>query len=160
MNIRTVNESDLPELSALFRQTVLVNAPEYYTPAQTKTWASFSSDAVHFHQLILGVSTFVAVDDTGILGFSGIGEDGHIASAYVRHDCLHQGIGSTLMKAVLNYAQSHHIQRLYAEASEFSLGLFKKFEFQIYDTEVVDRQGVYFERYLVELHLQNLFFSS
>ena len=60
------------------------------------------------------------------------------------------------MKAVLNYAQSHHIQRLYAEASEFSLGLFKKFEFQIYDTDVVDRQGVWFKRYLVELYLHTL----
>ena len=74
MTIRVANESDLPELSALFRQTILVNAPEHYTPAQTETWASSSSDAVHFHQLILGVSTFIAVDDTGILGFAGIGD--------------------------------------------------------------------------------------
>lgn len=160
MTIRAANESDLPELSALFRQTVLVHAPEHYTPAQTEMWASFSSDTVHFRYFILGVNTFVSVDDTGILGFAGIGEDGHIASVYVRHDCLHQGIGSTLMKTALNYAQSRHIQRLYAEASEFSLGLFKKFEFQLYDTEVVDRQGVYFKRYLVELYLHNLSSSS
>ena len=43
--------------------------------------------------------------------------------------------------------------RLYAEASEFSLGLFKKFGFHVYDTEVVDRQGVQFYRHLVELNL-------
>ena len=34
MNIRAANASDLPELSELFRQTVLVNAPQHYTPAQ------------------------------------------------------------------------------------------------------------------------------
>ena len=40
--------------------------------------------------------------------------------------------------------------RLYAEASEFSLGLFKKFSFRLYGTEIVNRQGVEFERYLME----------
>ncbi|MDJ0703874.1 MAG: GNAT family N-acetyltransferase [Leptolyngbyaceae cyanobacterium MO_188.B28] len=151
MHIRIADESDLPELSTLYRQTVLVNASKYYTPAQTEMWASFASYAHFFRRFILDVNTFVAVDDTGILGFAGIGEDGHVASTYVRCDCLHQGIGSALMQAVLEYAEAYHIRRLYAEASEFSLGLFKKFGFRLYDTEVVDRQGVQFTRHLVEL---------
>lgn len=54
------------------------------------------------------------------------------------------------MQSILDYAKSHNIQRLYAEASEFSLGLFKKFGFHIYDTEIVAHQGVQFKRYLVE----------
>lgn len=153
MNIRIAEESDLPELSALYRQTVLVNAPQHYSPAQTEVWASFSSDLLHFHQFILGVTTYVAVDETGVLGFAGIGDTGHVLSAYVRHDKLHQGIGSALMQRVLEHAHTHQIPRLYAEASEFSLGLFKKFGFCVYDTERVDRQGVQFDRYLVELHL-------
>lgn len=150
MNIRLANEFDLPALAALFRQTVLDNAPVRYTPEQTKVWASLASEIEHFRPLILDVNTFIAFDDSGILGFAGIGEDGHVASAYVRGDRLHQGIGSALMKAVLNYAQTHKIHRLYAEASEFSLGLFEKFGFRLYDTEVVNRKGVQFERYLME----------
>jgi putative acetyltransferase len=150
MDIRLAKEADLSELAALFRQTVLVNAPKYYTPTQTTVWAASPDDAEQFHQFILGVNTFVTTDDTSILGFAGIGEDGHVASVYVRHDSLHQGIGSALMQAVLDYAQNHRIHRLYAEASEFSLGLFKKFGFQLYDTELVDRHGVQFTRYLVE----------
>ena len=153
MDIRLAQESDLPALAELFRQTVLVNAPDYYTPAQTQTWAASPLDAAHFHQFILGVTTFVAIGGVGILGFAGISEVGHVASTYVRHDCLHQGIGSALMQSILNHARSNGIQRLYAEASEFSLGLFKKFGFHLYDTEVVDRQGVTFKRYRVELNL-------
>jgi len=30
------------------------------------------------------------------------------------------------------------------------LGLFKRFGFQVYNTEIVERQGVEFQRYLVE----------
>jgi putative acetyltransferase len=55
-----------------------------------------------------------------------------------------------IMQTVLEHAQNQSMGRLYAEASKFSLGLFKKFGFCLYDTEVVDRSGVQFKRYLVE----------
>ncbi|MBE9156943.1 GNAT family N-acetyltransferase [Nodosilinea sp. LEGE 06152] len=148
MHLRTATESDVPILAALFRETVLVNAPQHYTPAQTEAWATV--DSLRFRQFILGVTTYVAEDDTGILGFAGVGDDGYVASAYVRHDCLHRGIGSILMQAVLAHAQEKQMHRLYSEASEFSLGLFQKFGFSQYDTEVVNRNGVEFTRYLVE----------
>ncbi|WP_017300034.1 GNAT family N-acetyltransferase [Nodosilinea nodulosa] len=150
MHLRTATEADLPTLADLYQETVLVNAPQHYTPAQTEAWAAIDAHSPRFHQLILGVTTYLAENDTGILGFAGIGENGYVASAYVRHDCLHQGIGSLLMQAVLTHAQEKQIQRLYAEASEFSLGLFQKFGFNQYDTEIVDRNGVSFTRYLVE----------
>jgi putative acetyltransferase len=150
MHIRTATESDLPALATLYRQTVLVNAPQHYTTAQTEAWATVDAATSRFRQFILEVTTYIAEDDTGIVGFAGVGEDGHIASTYVRHDYLHQGVGSLLMQAVLAHALEKHIQRLYAEASEFSLGLFTKFGFSQYDTEVVEHNGVQFTRYLVE----------
>jgi len=150
MKIRTATAADLTTLASLYRETVLAHAPQHYTPAQTEAWATVEADSSHFYQFILAVTTYIAEDDTGIVGFAGIGDDGHVASAYVRHDCLHRGIGSLLMQAVLTHAQEKQIPRLYAEASEFSLGLFTKFGFSQYDTEVVDHNGVQFTRYLVE----------
>jgi putative acetyltransferase len=153
MNIRIAEQSDIPALAELYHTTVLEIAPQQYSPEQTKMWASFALDSNGFQQFILKATTFIATDETGILGFASIIEDGHVNATYVRSDRIHQGIGSTLMQQVLQYAQNTKIQRLYAEASEFSLGLFKKFGFHIYDTEIVDRQGVQFRRYLVELNL-------
>ncbi|MBD2234173.1 GNAT family N-acetyltransferase [Phormidium tenue] len=151
MNLRTAIEADLPALATLFRETVLVNGPQHYSPAQVEAWAAVDAASPRFHQFILGVTTYVAEDDdTAILGFAGIDDNGYVASTYVRHDRLHQGVGSLLLQAVLAHAQEKHIQRLYSEASEFSLGLFQKFGFSQYDTEVVDRNGVQFTRYLVE----------
>ncbi|MEO0986361.1 MAG: GNAT family N-acetyltransferase [Cyanobacteria bacterium J06639_14] len=148
--IRTAQASDLPELASLFRQTVLIHAPQHYTSAQTEAWAAATTDSDRFRHLILGVTTYIVADDTSILGFAGIGEDGYVASVYVRHDCIRQGIGSRLMKTVLDHAKRDNLERLYAEASEFSLGLFTKFGFTLYGTEVVERRGVQFKRYLVE----------
>lgn len=113
-------------------------------------WASFASDTENFQKFILNATTFIATDERGILWFAGIVEDGHVTATYVRSDLIRQGIGSILMEKILESAHLHKIRRLYAEASEFSLGLFQKFGFCIYDTEIVDRQGVLFRRYLVE----------
>ncbi|MGR3278311.1 GNAT family N-acetyltransferase [Acaryochloris marina NIES-2412] len=151
--IQLASESDVLALAYLYRQTVLTWGPQYYTPAQVTAWANFASETNQFRAFILQATTFVARNHTGILGFAGIAEDGHVTSAYVRQDCIHQGIGSALMRNLLEYAQSRCIQRLYAEASEFSLGLFKKFGFQLYETEIVERHGVKFQRFLVELKL-------
>lgn len=153
MNIRIAEKSDIPELAELYQKTVLAIAPEKYSPAQTQMWASFASDTASFQQFIFKPTTFICADETGILGFAGIDDDGHVTSAYVRYNLIHQGIGSTLIQKIVEYAQTQKIQRLYAEASEFSLGLFQKFGFHLYDTEIVDRQGVGFKRYLVERNL-------
>ncbi|NMF84563.1 GNAT family N-acetyltransferase [Nodosilinea sp. P-1105] len=150
--IRQATAADLQELATLYRQTVLTHAPHYYTPAQTTVWAE-AADAESFHPLILAVTTYLAVDDSGIVGFAGLGADGHVASVYVRHDRVHQGIGSRLLQTILDQAQRQALPRLYAEASELSLGLFKKFGFRCYDTEVAHRSGVLFKRYLVERYL-------
>lgn len=150
MIVRPAKDSDVAELAHLYRQTVEVNAPQYYTPAQTQAWSAFASNLEAFRAFITGVTTYVAVDETQVLGFAGIGNDGHVLSVYVRYDSLGGGIGSALMQHLLQHAQTHSIQRLYAEASEFSLGLFQKFGFRLYETEQVERGGVKFHRYLVE----------
>lgn len=88
--------------------------------------------------------------DGDILGFTRLAPDGHVRAIYVRSDRFGQGLGSQLLQNLLSYAKNQGIHRLYAEASEFSLGLCLKFGFQQFDTEVVDRNGVQFQRYLVE----------
>ncbi|MEM8604717.1 MAG: GNAT family N-acetyltransferase [Cyanobacteria bacterium P01_H01_bin.121] len=150
LKIRLAQVDDLPVLARLYRQTILRQAPAHYTKAQTLSWAASADDRERFQTFILAVQTFVALDDIGIVGFAGIGADGHVASTYVRHDRLHCGIGSTLLQVVLDYAKARQIRRLYSEASEFSLGLFQKFGFHHYDTERIQHNGVTFDRYLVE----------
>lgn len=155
MHIRIAHDKDVSLLADLYCQTVQIQGPQHYTPAQVEAWAAFATDTAAFREFILGPTTYVAEDITGLLGFAGIAPSGHVASAYVRHDCLHRGIGSSLMTVLLDYATQHSISRLYAEASEFSLGLFKKFGFHLYDTEVVERHGAQFTRYLVERRLSS-----
>ncbi|MFH7245047.1 MAG: GNAT family N-acetyltransferase [Spirulina sp.] len=149
LTMRLATAEDIALLAALYRETVLTHAPQHYSPAQTKAWAAFGANTPQFHRFILGGTTYVAEAET-VLGFGGLAADGHITALYVRHDCLGRGIGSQLLKTLLNQAHHESMTRLYAEASAFSLGLFQTFGFCHYGTDQVDRGGVMFERYLVE----------
>lgn len=151
IKIRLAEASDVPALAEIYQTTVLEIAPQKYSPEQTQMWASFAKDIPNFQEFIFKATTFIATDETGILGFAGIAENGRVTATYVRKDRIRQGIGSLLMEQILEYAYHQKMPHLYAEASEFSLGLFQKFGFYIYDTEIVDRHGVEFKRYLVEL---------
>lgn len=148
--IRLAEANDIPQLAQLFYETVMQNGPQHYSQAQTQAWASCALDQAQFTQLLAEATTFVVETETELLGFAGLAQNGHVTAIYVRGDRIGQGIGSRLMATLLSFADSEGIQRLYAEASEFSLGLFLKFGFQQFDQEVVERNGVTFKRYLVE----------
>jgi len=149
-SIRLAKTADVPQLAQLYYETVIRNGAQHYTEAQIQAWASFAQNETAFAQFFEAVTTFVREANGDMLGFAGIAADGHVTAIYVRGDRLGQGIGSQLMETLLQYAAAQGLHRLYAEASEFSVGLFLKFGFQQFDTEVVDRHGVQFRRYLME----------
>ncbi len=72
----------------------------------------------------------MAVDDSGPLGFCGYEPDGHIASLYIRSDSSGKGIATALVSHVLEEARAHGIKRFFAEASDLSVPVFKKFGFE------------------------------
>jgi len=149
-SIRLAKTADVPQLAQLYYETVIRNGAQHYTEAQTQAWANFARDQTAFAQFVAAATTFLIEEDNALLGFAGIAADGHVTAVYVRGDRSGQGIGSQLMETLLNYAETQDLQRLYAEASEFSLGLFLKFGFQQFDVEVVEREGMEFQSYLVE----------
>ena len=149
-SIRLAKTADVPQLAQLYYETVIRNGAQHYTKAQTQAWANFARDQTAFARFVAAATTFLIEEDNALLGFAGIAADGHVTAVYVRGDRSGQGIGSQLMETLLNYAETQDLQRLYAEASEFSLGLFLKFGFQQFDVEVVEREGMEFQSYLVE----------
>ncbi|MFQ5569646.1 MAG: GNAT family N-acetyltransferase [Rhodothermales bacterium] len=152
MHIRIATEADLPVLADLYAGSVNAIGPEQYSEAQVASWASFARKDT-FCRFILESITYVAEDESGVLGFCGLSDSGHIASLYVRSDCTRQGIGSKLLATALDQAVKRGIRILRSEASEFSYPLFLKFGFILSGMETVDRNGVIFNRYLVEKHL-------
>lgn len=150
LHVRTATEHDLPALADLFAGTVRAVGPQHYNNAEVESWASRADDPERFRNFILRPHTFVAEDATGIVGFSGIEPTGRVPSLYVRHDRVCQGVGSRLLRTVLDHAERHAIAPLDAEATAFSLPLFQRFGFRLVNTEQVSKGGVTFTKYFVE----------
>ncbi len=154
MRMRVATERDLAALQAVYADAVRTVGPSAYSDAQVTMWASFAADGVALRSWILNARMVVAEEEgdggcSEIVGFCSLAADGHVNALYVRGDRVRQGIGSQLLTEAVDYAQQHQMPRLYAEASEFSYPLFCKFGFALTGTEVVDRHGVTFHRYLV-----------
>lgn len=139
-------------MAALYRDAVRALGPLAYTPAQVEAWVA-TADEPRFEAFILGPETLLAEDETGLIGFAGWRPDGHVASLYVRPDQTRQGLGSQLLAAVIERAQAAGVVRLFSEASVFSLAVFERAGFRLTGTEVVERRGASFTRYLVALDL-------
>ncbi len=98
--IRLATAADLPTLREISAGAVDKLRPAAYTPAQVDVWKGFAGQA-EFHDIILGVNTYVAELGADIGGSCGIADDGHVASVYVRAERCGQGIGTTLLRRVL-----------------------------------------------------------
>lgn len=149
ISLRPVGNTDLPSLRSIYANAVGAIGPTAYSSDQVEVWRAFASEG-DFDDFILSVHTYAAVIGGKAIGFCGIADDGHVASVYVRPDWFGQGIGSTLLSAVLRRYPEPTSGRYYAEASIFSLPLFERSGFRRTGTEQADRCGVKFERFLVE----------
>ena len=149
IEFRLATEADLLELRSLYAETVDELGPTAYTPAQVAAWKAFADDP-GFDDFILEVHTYVAVSDVQAVGFCGIADDGHVASVYVGPAYCRQGVGSMLLTWALTRHPVPTSGRYYAEASAFSLPLFERCGFGLVGTEQTIRNGVAFERFLVE----------
>jgi len=153
MQIRLATTEDVISLAQLFAASVRAMGPDAYSPAQVDAWAASAESPETFRDFILRPTTYVAYDSSGAIGFCGLEPDGHVRSVYVRPDRARKGIGSRLLLHILAEAAGCGIERLSAEASEFSLPLFLKHGFHATGTETVERNGVAFTRHLVEWRL-------
>ncbi len=149
MRIRSATLTDLPTLRDIYADAVLSAAPTAYTAAQIAVWSAFARQDA-FSDFISDVKTYVAEKGSAIVGFCGIAADGHIASVYVRGGWHRQGVGLALLKFVLKEHATPYSGRYTAEASVFSRPLFECCGFRQVGTEHVVREGVPFERFLME----------
>ncbi len=146
MPLRTATPADVPALAALYAAAVRTVGPAHYDADQVEAWAAFA-DEPRFRRFVLDPHTFVAHDERGVTGFAGLADDGHVTALYVHPDRMREGIGSALMRAVVERAEALSISRLYTEASVFSRPVFARHGFRLDAVETVERRGVTFERY-------------
>lgn len=105
INIRPFQAADETLLADLYEATVRRWAPALYSRAQVNAWAMVARDTDRFHSMLTAGRTFVAVGVSNQpVGFSGVEDDGRIASLYVAADATRSGIGTALLSHVRDHA--------------------------------------------------------
>lgn len=143
--IREAQETDLVSLMELFRSAIEVQGRDHYSDDQVQAWSGRASES-SFADFVLQPETFVAVDDSGPIGFSGYAADGHITSLYIRPDRAGQGVGRALIGHVLEHANAHGVNRFHFEASTMAIPLFEKKGFEKSGFDEVTVANVHFRR--------------
>ena len=147
--LRYADAADLPALRGVDARAVDELAAEHYSIDQRRVWASFASSD-RFVSFVRDVDTLVAGREGRIEGFCGIGANGHVASLYVIGAAAGRGLGTRLLGQALRDHPAPTTGRYFAETNLLSRRLFLKLGFTQIGTERVIRDGVAFERFLVD----------
>ena len=96
-----------------------------YTHEQVKRWAPDTYDHVKWVDRLARSKPFVAVQNEQIVGFAEVLDSGEINGVYCHHNFQRRGVGSALMRAVVEHAErvgaSHITARVSLTAVDFFL---------------------------------------
>jgi GNAT superfamily N-acetyltransferase len=84
----------------------------------------------------------VAVVEGEIVGFAEFESNGHIDCFFCHHDWIGKGVGSALMKEILQRAKNDHIHHIFSEVSITARQFFEKNGFKVVAGHTTVRNGI------------------
>ena len=142
MRLRPYRSADLPELLALFYDTVHTVCARDYTRSQLDAWAPADPDAAAWDASLLAHRTLVAEEKGRIVGFADLGPDGYLDRLYVHRDWQGRGVGSALCAALPGARRTH--------ASITARPFFERRGWHVVREQRVERRGVLLTNFVME----------
>jgi putative acetyltransferase len=154
MKIRSYQESDCVEITDLFHGSVHSIDNSAYSKEELEAWSPTPPDYGFWKQRLEIKQPFVACENNIIIGFIELEPDGHIDCLYVHKH--HQGLGvaNGLLQHTLIVAIERGISYLYVEASKVAVPLFKKYGFNLQQSNKVKLRGELLTNYSMSLTLK------
>jgi len=124
--IRSANWQDDGLLLRIIRETVFVK--EQQVPVELE-WDEFDNDCLHL----------LAIDTSGRpIGTARLLSDGHIGRMAVLKEWRGKGVGSAMLRRLLEEAKKRHIRQVVLNAQTVAAGFYRKFGFQVEGEEFID----------------------
>ena len=153
MKIKNYNARYSKEITDLFCSAVHAIDSNLYSPEQKDAWAPRPPDYQFWQQRLEAKKPILAMVDGRVAGFIELESDGHIDCLYVHPDSQKLGYGTKLLDHVILLAKESGCIRLYVEASEVALPLFKKMGFLMVQENILEWRGVKLINYTMALRL-------
>jgi putative acetyltransferase len=124
---RQATVSDFPELTKLYKSTILSVNRKDYSAEEVEDWASCGDDITHWHELSAEQYCIVAENKKRkIVGFASINDAGYMHTMFVHKDFQHRGIATLLYNTLEKYAKEKGVHRITSEVSITARPFFEK----------------------------------
>ncbi len=154
-SIRQATVSDVPEMTELYRSTVLTVNRKDYSAEEVEDWASCGDDTAHWDELFVEQHYIVAENDKGkIIGFASINDTGYMHTLFVHKDFQHQGIATLLYQTLERYAKEKGTVRITSEISITARPFFEKQGFIVDEEQKRKANKLYLTNYKMNKKLE------
>jgi putative acetyltransferase len=147
MHIRLAVASDIPNIQALFRDTVLrVNARDY-SPEQVAVWALQADLDFLWMEKLEETHLLVAYSGEHLAGFGSLTSDCNIEMLYTSAHFQGQGVASRILAELETEARRRGFDWLVTDASLTARRVFERNGFELIREQTVELRGAPFTNY-------------
>lgn len=145
LEIREATLEDLPEITALYRDTVRAINSRDYSEKQIEAWSSGADDTEVWETRINDLYFIVAEFRTQIVGFAHIKKGCHLDGLYVHKNFQRQTIGSKLLRIAESQIMAEGYEIINADSSITSVDFFDSHYFDQIKKQKKSYKGMGFQ---------------
>ena len=154
LNYRCYNSNDLDAVAEVYRDAVCGLGINAYSKEQVDMWASFTEETQFKQQLSKGFTIVAEMKEgTDIVAFAQLEPINHIALLYTKASHASKGIGAEICTILEKHALSFGVTMITTHASKIARPFFEKLGYNLVEAEMVNRNGVLFERFKMRKQL-------
>jgi UPF0176 protein len=153
MLIRLFQEQDSDQIAQLFHDTIREVNIRDYSPTQVQAWAPDDLYFTDWTENCTSNFTYVAEEESKIIGFAQLETDGHIDCFYCHKEYQRCGVGTRLYRAIEAKALELKIERLFVEVSITARAFFKSRGFAVVKEQQVACRGEKLTNFVMEKSL-------
>jgi len=142
VHIRPYREGEEPALFEIYCSAIHLVACQDYTPEQLQAWAPRDFDSELWRRRMRGIGPFVAELNGQIVGYADLQPNGYIDHFFVSGTRPREGIGSQLMRHLLDRAQTLGIPELTSDVSRTAQPFYERFGFSVVERRYPEIHGV------------------
>jgi putative acetyltransferase len=147
--IRQATIDDIPEITSLFRNTIININSRDYSDKQIKVWASGADDIEKWEKRINNDYFIVAEANNQIIGFSYLTKGNYLDGLFVHKDYQRKTIASKLLRIMESRASINGFDVIKSDVSITALPFFDSHYYEVEKKQKKSFKGLVFENYIV-----------